>query len=92
MLCVWHRMEALNRSVPPCITVALPRPGLHPAPPDELSMAQKVLVWSGPYQGPASRSFSTGAGLELEQVGPRSKGESRGKTRDQLQRGELAGR
>lgn len=92
MLRVWHCMKALNRSVPPCIALALPRPGLCPVPLDELSMAQKVLVWSGAYQGPASRSFSTGARLELEQVGPRSKGEGRGKTRDQLQRGEPARR
>lgn len=33
-----------------------------------------------------------GAGLELEQVGLGSKEEGRGKTRDQLQGGEPAGR
>ena len=94
MLHVCYQVETLNPSVPPCIALSLPRPGLRPVPSDELSVAQKVLVWSGPYQGPASRSFSTGPALELEleQVGPRSKGEGRGKTRAQLQRGELVGR
>lgn len=92
MLCVWRHVEALSHLVPSCSALALPRPHLQPVAPDELSMAQKVLVWSGPYQGPASRSFSTEARLELEQVGTRSKGEGRGKTRDQLQRGEPVGR
>lgn len=83
---------ALNCSVPPSIVLVLPRPGLHGDPPDELSMAQKVLVWSDSYQGPALRSFGMGAGLGLVQVGLGSKGEGRGKTRDQLQKGELVER
>lgn len=72
--------------IPPCITLALPRPGLRSVPPDELSMAQKVLVWSGPYQGPASRSFSTGAGAggakeERENKRPAAKGRAGGEIR-----------
>lgn len=70
---------------------ALPRSGFCPAPPNELGMAQKILVWSGPYQGSLG-SFSMGAVLGLQQVGLGSEAAGREKTRDQLQGGEPAGR
>lgn len=84
MLCVWHYMEALNCSSLPVSLLLCP--GQVFAQFLQMSSAWHkrflfglALIRDLP-RGPSAQ--------ELEQVGPRR----RGKTRDQLQRGELAGR
>lgn len=88
VLRAWHCLGAPSRPNPPASLLLCPGQGFSRLLRMSSAWHKRFLFGLAPYQGPASGSFSG----ELRQVGPGSEGEGREKTRDQLHRGEPAGR